>query len=57
MPMARIVGIDLGTTNSLCAVFEEDSPKLIPKQFNERLTPSVLGVVDGKSLVGMIEPT
>lgn len=50
--MSRIIGIDLGTTNSLCACFEDDGPKLIPNQFGEFLTPSVVGMVDGQVLVG-----
>jgi molecular chaperone HscC len=47
------VGIDLGTTNSLCAVFQEDKPILIPNSHGEFLTPSVVGhLQDGQILVG-----
>jgi molecular chaperone HscC len=48
-----IVGIDLGTTNSLAAVWEDGRPQLIPNALNEVLTPSVVGVDDtGDILVG-----
>lgn len=48
------VGIDLGTTNSLVAVYEETGPRLIANSLGEYLTPSVVGLADGKStfLVG-----
>jgi len=39
-----ILAIDLGTTNSLCAVYTEDGPKLIPNSLGEYLTPSVVAV-------------
>lgn len=48
-----LVGIDLGTTNSLIGVWAEDRPKLIPNAFGDVLTPSVVGVDDsGTLLVG-----
>lgn len=48
-----IVGIDLGTTNSLCAVFENGQPRLIPNAHGSMLTPSVVGIMpDGQVLVG-----
>jgi molecular chaperone HscC len=48
-----LVGIDLGTTNSLIGTFADDKPRLIPNAFNELLTPSVVGVDDsGTLLVG-----
>ncbi len=48
-----IVGIDLGTTNSLCAVFTEAEPRLLKNVHGEYLTPSVVGVMDnGQVLVG-----
>lgn len=37
-----IIGIDLGTTNSLVAYFTEDGPKIIPNRLGKRLTPSVV---------------
>ena len=51
--MSNIVGIDLGTTNSLCAVFQNGKPVLVPNSLGEVLTPSVVGVLeDGHILVG-----
>lgn len=48
-----IVGIDLGTTNSLCAVFRDGVPQLIPNAHGQYLTPSVVGILDdGQLLVG-----
>lgn len=48
-----IIGIDLGTTNSLAACLTEDGPKLIPNALGHVLTPSVVGVDrDGHVLVG-----
>lgn len=50
-----IVGIDLGTTNSLISYFSEEGPKLIPNALGEVLTPSVVGVNDeGDILVGKV---
>lgn len=42
--MSRIIGIDLGTTNSLAAVWQDGSSRLIPNAFGEYLTPSVVSV-------------
>ncbi|MEM8943770.1 MAG: molecular chaperone HscC [Planctomycetota bacterium] len=51
--MSHIVGIDLGTTNSLCAVFLAEQPRLIPNALGQLLTPSVIGLLeDGQILVG-----
>lgn len=51
--MAPIIGIDLGTSNSLCAVFEDGNPKLIPNSLGSVLTPSVVSIsVDDRVLVG-----
>ncbi len=48
-----ILGIDLGTTNSLCAVFQDGKPVLIPNAHGEILTPSVVGLLDdGQVIVG-----
>ncbi|MCM1287385.1 MAG: molecular chaperone HscC [Clostridium sp.] len=41
-----IVGIDLGTTNSLIAYFDKDEAKVIPNKLGEMLTPSVVSVDD-----------
>ena len=48
-----IVGIDLGTTNSLISVFTDEGPELIPNALGEFLTPSAVGLSDdGSVLVG-----
>ncbi|MCG8908932.1 molecular chaperone HscC [Pseudomonas sp. DP-17] len=48
-----IVGIDLGTTNSLVAVWRDDSPQLVPNALGSVITPSVVGLDDqGQVLVG-----
>ncbi|KCZ98875.1 molecular chaperone [Hyphomonas polymorpha PS728] len=48
-----IIGIDLGTTNSLVAVFEADGPTLVPNALGEVMTPSAVGYGDdGAVLVG-----
>jgi len=50
-----IIGIDLGTTNSLAAYYTEDGPELIPNAFGEFMTPSVVGVDDdGHVVIGKI---
>ena len=50
-----IVGIDLGTTNSLISVYKDGECILIPNQFHKTLTPSVVSVdEEGKILVGQI---
>ncbi|MCL2400006.1 MAG: molecular chaperone HscC [Defluviitaleaceae bacterium] len=50
-----IIGIDLGTTNSLVAYFKEDHPIIIPNIYGESLTPSVVSVSeDGEVYVGRI---
>src|SRR5215212_84602 len=51
--MAKIVGIDLGTTNSVVAVMEGDQPKVLINAQGSRLTPSVVAFTDkGEILVG-----
>ena len=48
-----IIGIDLGTTNSLAAVFKDGSVQMIPNRLGEYLTPSVVSIdEDGSVLVG-----
>ena len=39
-----IIGIDLGTTNSLVAYFTEEGPKIIPNRLGKNLTPSVISI-------------
>src|ERR1043166_4448030 len=49
----KIIGIDLGTTNSVVAVMEGKESKVIPNQEGNRLTPSVVAFTDkGDVLVG-----
>ena len=49
-----IVGIDLGTTHSLVAIWRDGRAELIPNAHGDTLTPSVVGVADdGSMLVGM----
>ena len=49
----KIIGIDLGTTNSVVAVMEGNEVKVIPNQEGNRLTPSVVAFTDkGDRLVG-----
>ncbi|HET9934073.1 MAG TPA: molecular chaperone DnaK [Polyangiaceae bacterium] len=53
--MAKIIGIDLGTTNSVVAVMEGKEPKVIVNEEGSRLTPSVVAWDDkGEVLVGQI---
>src|SRR3954468_563168 len=53
--MAKIIGIDLGTTNSVVAVMEGREPKVIPNEEGARITPSVVAWDDrGEVLVGQI---
>ncbi|MFT3775495.1 MAG: molecular chaperone DnaK [Minicystis sp.] len=53
--MAKIIGIDLGTTNSVVAVIEGRDPKVLPNQEGARLTPSVVAWDErGEVLVGQI---
>ena len=53
--MGKIIGIDLGTTNSVVAVMEGSSPKVLVNSSGSRLTPSVVGFTDkGERLVGQI---
>lgn len=48
-----IVGIDLGTTNSLIAYYTEEGPKIIPNRLGKRMTPSVVSVdEEGQIYVG-----
>ena len=53
--MAKIIGIDLGTTNSVVAVMEGGEPKVIPNEEGGRTTPSVVGFTkNGERLVGQV---
>ncbi|MBM7617109.1 molecular chaperone DnaK [Weissella uvarum] len=50
--MSKIIGIDLGTTNSAVAVMEGDSPKVITNPNGGRTTPSVVSFKNGETQVG-----
>lgn len=50
----KIIGIDLGTTNSCVAVIEGNEPTVIPNPEGGRTTPSVVGFKDGQKLVGLL---
>jgi len=50
--MAKAVGIDLGTTNSVIAVLEGGDPVIIPNSEGGRTTPSIVSFKDGEVLVG-----
>ena len=53
--MGKIIGIDLGTTNSVVAIMEGNDPKVIPNEEGHRTTPSVVAFNDqGDVLVGRI---
>jgi molecular chaperone DnaK len=55
MAKAKIIGIDLGTTNSVVAIMEGGVPKVIPNQEGQNTTPSVVAFTkDGKQLVGVL---
>jgi molecular chaperone DnaK len=53
--MAKVIGIDLGTTNSVVAVVEGGNPTVVANQEGSRLTPSVVGFTkDNEILVGQV---
>ena len=50
-----VIGIDLGTTNSLASVMTPDGAVIIPNSFGERLTPSIVSVLaNGEILTGKL---
>ncbi len=52
--MSKIIGIDLGTTNSCVAVLEGGEPVVIPNAEGGRTTPSVVAFKDGERMVGQV---
>lgn len=50
--MAKILGIDLGTTNSVISIMEGSEPKVIPNPEGNRTTPSVVTFKNGERIVG-----
>ena len=55
--MSKIIGIDLGTTNSCLAVVEGQQPKVIENAEGGRTTPSVIGYSDAVSYTHLTLPT
>lgn len=49
-----ILGVDLGTTNSLAVVYKEGKTVLIPNAYGEYVTPSAVSILDGKIVVGKL---
>ncbi|MGN7867564.1 molecular chaperone DnaK [Paracoccus sp. 22332] len=50
--MSKVIGIDLGTTNSCVAIMDGSQPKVIENSEGARTTPSIVGFTDGERLVG-----
>ena len=52
-----IIGIDLGTTNSLVAYFTEDGPKIIPNRLGQNLTPSIVSMDENEQIITFMNNT
>ena len=51
--MSKIIGIDLGTTNSCVSLMEGSDPKVVENTEGARTTPSVVSMSEQETLVGM----
>ena len=51
--MAKVIGIDLGTTNSVVAVMEGSTPNVLVNSSGSRLTPSVVGFTEKLAQAGI----
>lgn len=49
-----VLGVDLGTTNSLAVVYKEGKPVLVPNAYGGYVTPSAISILDGKIVVGKL---
>lgn len=49
-----VLGVGLGTTNSLAVVYKEGKPVLVPNAYGEYVTPSAISILDGKIVVGKL---
>ena len=54
MAQGKVIGIDLGTTNSVVSVMENGQPKVIVNAEGMTTTPSIVGFTDGDRLVGIL---
>ena len=50
--MAKVIGIDLGTTNSCVAIMDGSAAKVVENSEGARTTPSIVGFTDEERLVG-----
>ena len=50
--MSIAIGIDLGTTNTVCAIMDGETPTIISNQEGKRITPSIVGFKKGKRIIG-----